>query len=96
MFYKKVMLQVWRQASDFDDRRGRPFTWLVTLARSRAIDRLRMLGARQRLVDSAAQNSPDAVSDAVNDTLHSEQREIVTGLGRASGRTKTDFEPCLL
>jgi RNA polymerase sigma-70 factor (ECF subfamily) len=74
---QEVMLQVWRRAADFDERRGRPFTWLVTLARSRAIDRLRLLGARQRLADSAARNAPDEASDAVKDTLHSEQREIV-------------------
>lgn len=74
---QEVMLQVWRRAADFDEQRGRPFTWLVTLARSRAIDRLRLLGARQRLADSAARNSPDEASDAVKDTLHSEQREIV-------------------
>jgi RNA polymerase sigma-70 factor (ECF subfamily) len=74
---QEVMLQVWRRASDFDEGRGRPFTWLVTLARSRAIDRLRLLGARQRLADSAAQNLPDEASDAVKDTLHAEQREIV-------------------
>ncbi len=74
---QEVMLQVWRRAADFDEQRGRPFTWLVTLARSRAIDRLRLLGARQRLADSAARNSPDEASDAVKDTLHAEQREIV-------------------
>lgn len=74
---QEVFLQVWRRAKDFDQSRGKPFTWLVTLARSRAIDRIRQLGARQRLADSAAQNSSDVVSDAVSDTLHSEQREIV-------------------
>jgi len=76
---QEVFLQVWRRAKDFDQSRGKPFTWLVTLARSRAIDRIRQLGARQRLADSAAQNTPDVVSDAVSDTLHSEQREIVAG-----------------
>src|SRR5882757_2899959 len=44
-----VFIQVWGRAKDFDEKRGRPFTWLVTLARSRAIDRLRQFGARQRL-----------------------------------------------
>ena len=38
---QEVFLQVWRRAADFDEERGRPFTWLVTLARSRAIDRLK-------------------------------------------------------
>src|SRR5688500_18979961 len=74
---QEVFLQVWRRAADFDEQRGRPFTWLVTLTRSRAIDRLRLLASRQRLQDSAAQYAPDEASDAVADTLHSEQREIV-------------------
>lgn len=74
---QEVFLQVWRRAADFDEQRGRPFTWLVTLTRSRAIDRLRVLAARQRLADSAARETTDEASDAVADTLHAEQREIV-------------------
>ena len=33
--------QVWRQAPRFDAARGRPLTWLLAMARSRAIDALR-------------------------------------------------------
>jgi len=33
--------QVWRQAPRFDAARGRPITWLLAMARSRAIDALR-------------------------------------------------------
>lgn len=33
--------QVWRQAPRFDAQRGRPITWLLAMARSRAIDALR-------------------------------------------------------
>lgn len=33
--------QVWRQAARFDATRGRPITWLLAMARSRAIDTLR-------------------------------------------------------
>ena len=72
-----VFIQVWRRAKDFDERRGRPFTWLVTLARSRAIDRLRLLGARQRLAAGAAQERSEAVSDALSDTIKLAQRETV-------------------
>jgi RNA polymerase sigma-70 factor (ECF subfamily) len=74
---QEVLLQVWRRASDFDPLRGKPFTWLVMLARSRAIDRLRQLGARDRLTESVAREAPEEASDASADTLHSEQREIV-------------------
>ena len=72
-----AFLQVWRSADAFDETRGKPFTWLVTLTRSRAIDRLRSLGARRRLADSAAQDRSEEASDAVKDTLRSEQREVV-------------------
>lgn len=33
--------QVWRQAARFEPARGRPLTWLLAMARSRAIDALR-------------------------------------------------------
>ena len=36
-----VYMQVWRQAESYDERRGGPLAWLTTVARSRAIDRLR-------------------------------------------------------
>ena len=74
---QEVFLQVWRRAADFDEERGRPFTWLVTLTRSRGIDRLRGLAVRQRLNDSAALEVGPEASDAVADTLHAEQREII-------------------
>jgi RNA polymerase sigma-70 factor (ECF subfamily) len=32
---------VWRSASSYDARRGNPLAWLLTITRSRAIDRLR-------------------------------------------------------
>ncbi len=72
-----VFIQVWRRARDFDEKRGKPFTWLVTLTRSRAIDRLRQLGARQRLAGATANDEADQVSDALSDAIQSGQREIV-------------------
>lgn len=38
---EEVFFQVWRQAARFDPARGRPLGWLLTLARSRALDQLR-------------------------------------------------------
>jgi RNA polymerase sigma-70 factor, ECF subfamily len=76
---QEVFLQVWRRASAFDETRGRTFTWLVTLARSRAIDRLRSLGSRERTAQEAARSIPDSISDAADDAVKSEQGEIVRG-----------------
>jgi len=75
---QEVFLQVWRRAADFDEKRGRPFTWLVTLARSRGIDRLRSLAARERVALAGAKGPSEEVSDAVADAFASEQRTLVT------------------
>jgi RNA polymerase sigma-70 factor (ECF subfamily) len=76
---QEVFVQVWRRAKDFDEKRGKPFTWLVTLTRSRAIDRLRALGARQRLVAGAAQDQDETeqASDALTDAVRAEQQTVV-------------------
>lgn len=44
-----IFLQVWDKAASFDNRKGNLYGWLVTLARNRAIDRIRRnRGARTR------------------------------------------------
>jgi len=74
---QEVFLQVWRRAGDFDEARGRAFTWLVTIARSRALDRLRSAGSRARLSEQAAQIPSDDVGDAALDALKAEASAIV-------------------
>jgi RNA polymerase sigma-70 factor, ECF subfamily len=38
---QQVFLEVWQRGPDFDPRLGSPLTWVMTIARSRAIDHLR-------------------------------------------------------
>lgn len=46
-----VYLQVYRRAGEYDGTRGSVLAWLVMLARSRAIDRVRARGVRERHLD---------------------------------------------
>src|SRR2546427_7343567 len=48
---QEVYLEAWRKASNYDTARGAPMAWLVTLARSRAIDWVRALAARGKRAD---------------------------------------------
>ena len=74
---QEVFLQVWRRARDFDESRGRAFTWLVTIARSRALDRLRASGSRLRLTTEAARAPHEHVGDAAQEAVRSEEGAIV-------------------
>ena len=54
-------VQVWRRAATYDPKRGSVVAWLLTVARSRALDRYRSLVARGRAeskVDAEPANEP--------------------------------------
>jgi len=60
-----VYLEVWRKVSRYDAGRGTPVAWLITLTRSRAIDRLRARAARgQQAMTSLDQNAATQVRDS--------------------------------
>ena len=56
-----VLWQVWREARRFEPTRGSVAAWLVTLARSRSIDRLRTIKAHSGPAEHerAAESAPD-------------------------------------
>jgi RNA polymerase sigma-70 factor (ECF subfamily) len=45
---QEVFLRVWRKPNHYDTTRGRFLTWLMSVARNRAIDEHRSRGRRQR------------------------------------------------
>src|SRR5262249_54795686 len=71
---QEVFAQVWTQAPRYDASRGTVIGWLVTLTRSRALDRLRRGRARpQSADDEAAQHLAD-LSPGIDLTLVSAQQ----------------------
>lgn len=57
---QETWLQAWRHARSYDPARGTVGAWLVMAARSRAIDRVRSEGSRQRAETAAAADPPQA------------------------------------
>ncbi len=55
-----VYLGLWQRADRYDPARASPISWLATLARNRAIDRLR---SSKRVRDSLPENAATAVED---------------------------------
>jgi RNA polymerase sigma-70 factor (ECF subfamily) len=57
-----VFLQLWRNAAQYDRTRGPFLPWLLTLARNRALDQLRLKSERQRRREEQADELPPVVS----------------------------------
>jgi RNA polymerase sigma-70 factor (ECF subfamily) len=51
---QETFVDLWRRAAQFDPSRGGAIAWVVTIARSRAIDRLRALATAGRATEEAA------------------------------------------
>ncbi|MGH7927665.1 MAG: sigma-70 family RNA polymerase sigma factor [Candidatus Binatia bacterium] len=45
---QEVFMQIWRQAASYSPERGSPEAWIINIARSRAIDKLRSMRRRER------------------------------------------------
>ena len=79
---EETFWQAWRQASRFDPARGAVQTWLLTIARSRALDRARALRRRRESPlegdDGEVVVQQVAASDPGLDAEATERRRIVT------------------
>ncbi len=56
---QEVYVSVWRKAATFDPARASPITWVATIARNRAIDRLRARPPRAHVPVEAAYDLAD-------------------------------------
>jgi len=52
---QEVFVQIWDKAPTYDPALGKPFSWALTLARHKAIDRLRALRRRYNFIEEITQ-----------------------------------------
>lgn len=57
-----IFLQLWRNAGQYDSSRGPFVPWLLTMARNRALDHLRLKSERQRRREELPDELPPVVS----------------------------------
>lgn len=79
---QEVLLQVWDRASNYSAGKGRLLSWLCTLARRRAIDRLRQHNAYRRATDryEVSCNHPDKTFDDIHMVERDAYREEIRKL----------------
>jgi len=73
-----VFLELWRKSARYDPTRAAPSTYIVTLARSRCIDRQRRSAARPMLaLHDAERSAPVQTQTPADESQLSEQRAAV-------------------
>lgn len=85
-----AFLQLWERSSAFDPRRGRLYTWLCLITRSKAIDRLRRRRRQEAKVTLSPEGDVEGLgnsvppgesgSDALSKLLQGEERLWAQGL----------------
>lgn len=60
---QEVFVEIWKTADRFDSTRASASTWAITMARRRAVDRVRHEQSQRNRIESLRQQPADSVSD---------------------------------
>jgi RNA polymerase sigma-70 factor, ECF subfamily len=78
---QEIFLQVWEEAGRYSPKAGKPLGWMVTIARRRAIDRLRRRQAysraRERYEKRVVQDSQTPRRDAAESFVRNDLRQFL-------------------
>ncbi len=90
---QEVFVELWRLAPKFDPDRGSAKAWATTIARRRAIDRVRSEEAARRREDRDAEMRPVA-ADTVSETVMqgAERSVLMAAFNQLSGRQQEALE----
>lgn len=93
---QEVFVKIWRDAADYDPRRGAPLAWAITITRHKAIDRIRSTTRRLRLYEAAeaeAKNNSPPIPQPASDAEHSENaRAVRESLGHLPPEVRESIE----
>lgn len=90
---QETFLQVWMQADRFDEGRSTPRGWLLMLARSRALDRLRRRESRRRREEEVSGEGGSATLPT--GTARLEEAERKTRIDSALGLLSPEQRHCI-
>ncbi len=83
-----VYLEVWRKVARYDVGRGSPIAWLITLTRSRAIDRLRTRSSKNKTamspIDSAISSHAADLGPSPYETQADQELRMAVGTAMTS------------
>jgi len=86
-------LEVWRRAVQYDQSRGSAGVWIATIARSRAIDRVRARGTAERTASAAADEPRGEAKGVLEEVEQRSARErIAAALGELAAEQRTAIE----
>jgi RNA polymerase sigma-70 factor (ECF subfamily) len=79
---QEIFVKIWNKADSFDESRGNVYSWIVTLARNKAIDRLRSKGYKTQQKASVSIHEPlftleGDKFDPLETTIFSDRAELV-------------------
>lgn len=65
---QEILMQIWQKAHLYEPSKGKPLTWVTTMARNRSIDRIRSKQRRSKLSDGFELESKSVHPEFIEDT----------------------------